>query len=225
MSRSAGRARATLPLKGREASRGARSARLHMVGFTLLEVLVAISIFAVLSALAYGGLTQMLEGRDRIEAQRALWRNLALAMAQLEDDLAQARPRGVRDVSGASLPPFQIEPVDPRPLAPPILEFTRGGSYLTAESTGPDLQRVGYKVSEGKLIRIVWPVLDRPPVVEPVASTLLTNIDNLTLRPYGPNAAGAQSWPGTNQGMPDAVELAFDVAGIGRIRRVLLVGK
>jgi general secretion pathway protein J len=198
-----------------------------MIGFTLLEVLVAISVFAVLSSLAYAGLTRMLEGRDRIEAERALWRNLALAMTQVEDDLAQARQRGVRDVSGTPLPPFEGRQVDPRPLAPPAMEFTRGGRYLTAESTGPDLQRVGYRVEEGKLTRLVWPMLDRPPVAEPAASVVLANVDNVTLRYHTPNGPWVDSWPdpANPTAMPDAVELAFDVAGVGRIKRLLMVGQ
>jgi len=200
----------------------------RIAGFTLLEVLVAISVFAVLSSLAYAGLTRMLEGRDRIEAERALWRNLALAMAQVEDDLAQARKRGVRDVSGVTVNPFEGRQVDPRPLAPPAMEFTRGGRYLTAESTSPDLQRVGYRLSEGKLTRLVWPVLDRPPVVEPAASVLLANVDNMTLRFHTPpNGPWVDTWPdpANPTAMPAAVELAFDVAGVGRIKRLLLVGQ
>jgi len=205
-----------------------RSRTRSLAGFTLLEVLVAISVFAVLSSLAYAGLTRMLEGRDRIEAERALWRNLALAMAQIEDDLAQARPRGVRDVSGTLLPSLTGQPVDPRPLGKPSIEFTRGGRYLTAESTGPDLQRVAYRLSEGKLMRLVWPMLDRPPVIEPTASVVLANIDNLTTRFHAPNGAWLDTWPdpaANPKDLPDAVELAFDVAGLGRIKRLLLVAQ
>ena len=48
---------------------GSRST-LRAAGFTLLEVLVAVAIFAVMSSLAYAGLAHMLEGRDRIESER-----------------------------------------------------------------------------------------------------------------------------------------------------------
>ena len=39
-------------------------------GFTLIEVLIALTIFAIMSALAYRGLTSILDARDRV-AQRS----------------------------------------------------------------------------------------------------------------------------------------------------------
>lgn len=196
-------------------------------GFTLLEVLIAVSVFAVLSALAYAGLLHMLEGRDRIEAEREQWRQLALAFVQLEDDLAQARPRPIRDTGGAVLPAFRGQPVDPRPLGDPSLEFTRGGAYVSADGRQSDLLRIGYRLKDGVLYRLVWPVLDRPPVSEPREIALLANVDNLTLRFHTPNDAWSERWPPmeNNTAVPDAIELAFDIAGVGRLTRVLPVSQ
>lgn len=196
-------------------------------GFTLLEVLVAVAVFAVLSSLAYAGLTRMLEGRDRIEAERERWRTVALAFVQLEDDLAQTRARGVRDVIGAPVPAFRGQPVDTRALGEPSIEFTRAGLYLAPESTTPDLQRVAYRLREGTLYRLSWPTLDRPPVSEPRELPLLDDVDNMTLRFHAPNGGWSDSWPveGNAEVLPDAVELAFDLAGVGRLTRVLLVNQ
>jgi general secretion pathway protein J len=108
-------------------------------GFTLLEVLVAVAIFAILSTLAYGGLTHVLETRNRIEIEREKWRSLTLAFAQLEDDLAQVRSRSVRNIDGTTLPALKGQPVDSRALGEPSLEFTRDGLYLSSDSTAPDL--------------------------------------------------------------------------------------
>lgn len=194
-------------------------------GFTLLEVLVAVAIFVVLSSLAYAGLTRMLEGRDRIEAERERWRTLALAFAQLEDDLALARPRGARDVDGSVLPAFRGQPVDPRPLGEPSLEFTRGGVFVSGAGATTDLQRVAYRLKDGVLMRLTWPTLDRPPGVQVREIALLPNVKNLTLRLHAPNGGWSERWPigDDKSAVPDAVELAFDVVGIGRLTRVLLV--
>jgi general secretion pathway protein J len=196
-------------------------------GFTLLEVLVAVAIFAVLSTLAYAGLTHMLEGRDRIEAERERWRALALAFAQLEDDLALARMRGVRDVDGSALPAFRGQPVDPRPLGDPSLEFTRGGVFVSGDGATTDLQRVAYRLTDSSLMRLTWPTLDRPPGSQAREIPLLSNVDNLTLRLHAPNGAWSDRWPtgDDKNAMPDAVELAFDMTGIGRLTRVFLVNQ
>jgi general secretion pathway protein J len=204
-----------------------RRQHLAAAGFTLLEVLVAIAVFAVMSSLAYAGLTRMLEGRDRIEAEREKWRVVTLAFVQLEDDLAQVRPRGVRDNIGMALPGLRGQPVDPRPLGEPSLEFTRGGLYLAPESTTPDLQRIAYRLREGTLVRLAWPMLDRPPVSEPREIALLSNVENLSLRFHAANGGWSDRWPPDDNktALPDAVELAFDLAGVGRLTRVLLVNQ
>jgi general secretion pathway protein J len=197
-------------------------------GFTLLEVLVAVAIFAVLSALAYGGLTHILEGRSRIEAERDVWRSLSLAFVQIEDDLGQARARSVRDITGEPLPAFRGRGVpDTRAIAEPLLEFTRDGLYVAADGTTADLQRVAYQLKDGVLQRLVWPSLDRPPTNEPREVPLLPHVENLTIRFFRRSLGWFDRWPADNniQSLPDAIELNFEVPGVGKLTRVLLVGQ
>ena len=196
-------------------------------GFTLLEVIVAVAVFAVLSTLAYSGLTRMLEGRNRLEAERERWRVVALAFAQMEDDLSQVRSRGIRNVDGSLLPALRGQPVDTRALSDPSLEFTRGGLYVTASAATHDLQRVAYRFKDGALWRQVWPVLDRPPGIEPRSTILLPNIDNVAMRFHAPGTGWADHWPAEDakQPLPDAVEFAFDLAGVGRFTRILMVAQ
>jgi general secretion pathway protein J len=197
-------------------------------GFTLLEVLVAIAIFAVLSALAYGGLNHVLDGRGRIEAERDLWRSLALAFVQMEDDLGQARARGIRDITGDPLPAFRGRAVaDTKAIPEPLLEFTRAGLYVPEDGTTPDLQRVAYHLKEGVLQRVVWPTLDRPPTNEPREVPLLTGVKNLTIRFYRGSLGWFDRWPADNnvQSMPDAIELSFEIDGVGKLTRTLLVNQ
>jgi len=195
-------------------------------GFTLLEVLVAVGVFAVFSALAYGSLTRLLESRDRIEAERVFWRDLSLALTQLEDDLSMARERTVRDVYGNPLPAFRGQPVDPRAAAEPSLEFTRGGLFVLPNSTRPDLLRVGYRLREGKLERLVWSALDRPTQIVPQAATLLDNVSDMKVRFFVKSAGWVEQWPQPNAplvGLPQAVELTLTLEGHGQIQRLLRV--
>ena len=66
-------------------------------GLTLVELLVAVAIFGILSAFAYRALTVVLDSRGRIEQENRKWRELALFFARLEQDVATAVPRPVRD--------------------------------------------------------------------------------------------------------------------------------
>ena len=69
-------------------------------GFTLIEVLVSISIFSILSALAYGALNQSLSTSDKlsekIDRNQAIQRGIRI----IEQDLMQLAKRPIRSEIG-----------------------------------------------------------------------------------------------------------------------------
>lgn len=213
------------------------STRTRAAGFTLLEVLVAVGIFALFSAMAYGSLLRILDTRDRLESERDFWRTLSLSLIQVEDDLAQVRPRTVRAPDGLNvLPAFRGQAVDSRALGEPSLEFTRGGQIVLGDGARSDLQRVGYQLRDGTLSRLVWPALDQPPVSEPRAAPLLDHVEELRVRFYNKPSAQqpggwVNAWPGISQtgapmppdALPAAVELTLKIEGRGEIVRVFQV--
>ncbi len=206
--------------------------RTRAAGFTLLEVLVAVGIFALFSAMAYGSLLRILDTRDRLETERDFWRTLSLSLLQVEDDLAQARARAVRGPDGLTkLPAFRGQAVDSRALGEPSLEFTRGGQIVLGDGARSDLQRVGYQLREGTLSRLVWPALDQAVAGEPRAAPLLEHVEELRVRFYAHPDGWSESWPTitktgvpmVNTALPAAVELTLKLEGRGEIVRVFLV--
>ncbi|HLQ26191.1 MAG TPA: type II secretion system minor pseudopilin GspJ [Acidiferrobacterales bacterium] len=163
-------------------------------GFTLLELLVAISIFAVVSAITYGGLIQVLKSRDRLEAERQFWRGLSVTFWYLQQDLGQARARSVRDTDGSPLPALRGQAVDPRALGEPSLEFTRGGMSVLSDAVRSDLQRVAYRLADGVLYRLTWASLDRAPQSKPVEAPLLQDVEAFSLRFFS-DSAWSEQWP------------------------------
>lgn len=207
------------------------SRRARASGFTLLEVLVAVGIFALFSAMAYGSLLRILDTRDRLETERDYWRTLSLSLMQIEDDLAQARPRTIRGPDGLERPAFRGQPVDNRALGDPSLEFTRGGQIVLGDGARSDMQRVGYQLREGTLSRLVWPALDQPVVSEPRAAPLLEHVEELRVRFYAQPGGWVNSWPAStqtgvpipNNALPAAIELTLKIEGRGEIVRVFQV--
>lgn len=63
------------------------------LGLTLIEVMVAIAIFAVLGVLSYRAVSSMIATRDRMEAEYARWRQIARVMQLIDNDLTQLAPR------------------------------------------------------------------------------------------------------------------------------------
>jgi general secretion pathway protein J len=206
------------------------SLRARAAGFTLLEVLVAVGIFALFSAMAYGSLLRILDTRDRLETERDYWRGLSISLMLVEDDLAQARPRSVRGIDGLPRNAFLGKPVDSRALGDPSLEFTRGGQMVLGDGVRSDMQRVGYRLSEGTLLRLVWPALDQPVVSEPSSVPLLEHVEELRVRFYA-KTGWVDSWPASTQtgapspinDLPLAVEVTLKIEGRGEIVRVFQV--
>jgi len=202
--------------------------RARVSGFTLIELLVALVIFGIFSVLAYAGLGRLLDGRVQITEEQRVWQELSQVFLRLSDDVAHARPRGVRDVTGlVSLPAFVGRPFDSRALAEPSLELTRGGELNYGGGAQSDLRRVAYRLKEGRLVRLTWPVLDRAPVSVPLEAPLLADVETFELRFVGATGDPVDTWPTATSGGPDvpprAMEVTLAVKGVGRFKRIFLV--
>ena len=200
-------------------------------GLTLLEILVAITVFAIFSTMAYGGLLRLLDSRERVDAERVYWRNMSTAFVRIERDFSLARNRPVRQNDGNVIPgsAFLGQPTDPRALGDPNVEFTRGGILVPNGSTA-DLQRIGYRFVDNKLMRLAWPTLDRAPLTKPQTTPVLHDVDEFEMRFYQ-NGAWIDRWPPLGAGsatappLPSAVEITVALKGRGKYKRVFLVGK
>jgi general secretion pathway protein J len=193
-------------------------------GMTLIELLIAVAVFGIFSVLAYGGLSRLIANRERLDVERQFWSEMSLAFTRMHDDLAHARARRVRDVSGFPLPAFRGEPTDTRALAEPSLEFTRGGEIDISAARRSDLRRVAYRLRDGTLERLTWPVLERAPVSEPIELPLLTNVEEFTVTFFAAVGTKSERWPThETEVLPRAVEVTIQIAGRGRYTRLFLV--
>jgi len=194
-------------------------------GFTLLEILVAVAVFAMFSALAYGGLMQLLDSQERLNAEQQYWRTLDRGLQQMADDLSHARTRPVRDIDGQLVPAFVGRPTDIRALAPPFIEMTRGGLYVLDDAVRADIQRVAYRLDDGRLLRVTWPVLDRSPTSKPIEMPVLNGIDDIKVRFYANTNNWVDQWPagGGDAPPPRGVEVTLTVHERGTYQRIFLV--
>ncbi len=194
-------------------------------GFTLLEILVAVAVFAMFSVLAYGGLMQLLDSQEHLSREQAFWRTLGRGMQHIADDLSHARGRPVRDIDGNVLPAFIGRPTDTRALAPPVIEFTRGGFHVLNDATRADIQRVAYRLEDGRLLRLTWPVLDRSPTSKPVEVAVFDGVEEFRVRFFSNTNNWVEQWPAANTGdiPPRGVEVTLTLRNRGSYRRIFLV--
>ena len=206
-------------------------------GFTLVEVLVAMAITALISMMAYTGLSSALSGAEsmRVAATRAHEINQALSM--LSRDLRQAVNRPVVDEFG------QLSPaLSGGELAPDALALTRAGWHNSTGAPRSTLQRVRWWLEDDQLWRGYFPVLDRTAGTEAVETTVLDDIarfevrflpslsviesdrnDVIDRRNWQDNWIADLSRPGQLPKPPAAVEVVMEVVGLGEVRRTYVL--
>ena len=185
-------------------------------GFTLFEVLIAVSIFAVIGLIAMTGLIQVGRSGERIaDADRQL-SALQFALARIGKDLLQVVERPVRDRYGDAQPGFSLKEQE--------LAFTRGGWSNLLDQPRSSLQRVSYRVEDGKLIRWFRPVLDQAYEDSGIDQILLEGVDEVEWRLLTRGKTEHERWPLEDavpaDRLPVALQLRFELQGFGRVERI-----
>lgn len=197
-------------------------------GFTLVELLVALVVFAVMSALGYTAIRQALDNRDRVRAQQLRLAELQGCMRILVQDFSQLVPRPVRDVVGSSDEPALRAPGSGATL----VAFTRGGMANPAGISRPMLERVEYAIEGEVLLRLGWPVLDRTQGTSPRRQPLLQGVRSVRLRYMDAARQWTEQWPPVSSPRapaqrlrmrPIAVEVTIETTDFGRLTRLVEV--
>ena len=199
-------------------------------GFTLLELLVAISVLSVVAVIAWRGLDSLVATRERLEPEVDETRAMLVAFGQMERDLSQvANP----DFLGLAASPLNVRPAD----GAMMIEIARVAAAVPDRAT--EVQTVYYRVVDGTLVRQATPPL---PHFQPTNSDaienarLIGNVRSMDVRIWrtgvgwvgsdaGSEAAAASAAPATggrNQPAP-GVEVTLTRTDGRTYRRVFLV--
>lgn len=195
-------------------------------GFTLVEMLVALLIMAIMSALGYGIYGQARIGAERAGESLKRTREIEFGMRIMVQDFSQAVPRPVRDPLGETRQPALRGGVG----AATLVDLTRGGWSNTAGVQRSTLQRVSYRLAKGVVQRSYFTVLDATSNSQPVVQDLLTNVNSIQVNYLDMNHNWVQQWPPAvlpaNEALgtrPLAVEIIIEFKDWGKVRRLVEV--
>lgn len=153
-------------------------------GFTLIELMVALLVLAVLGVVLASGMNQVTRWYHQLSDEMTASSQLLKAQALLMSDLLQLAPRSISDVQGTPLPA--------------CLSYADGGFECTRfdnREGGSGLMRIGYVVDKEGLWRLRWPSLDRAGIAEPLRQQVLSEVTAMTVEWLDATGQPFTQWP------------------------------
>lgn len=195
-------------------------------GFTLLEILVAVVILAVMGLMSYRAVRDARVQADIAAVHMDRLREVQRAVHLLVTDFRTLAPRPARELVGDGYRAALRR--DPNSAA--LVELTHAGWPNGAGTPRGTLQRVSYRLDDRKLIREHWTVTDPTLANEPQKRELLGGVERIEIRYLGPGREWDALWPPLGsvgdrafRARPLAVEITLVVDGWGELKRLVEV--
>lgn len=198
--------------------------RYSQSGFTLLEVVVAMAIFAAMYVMAQQFFNAALRSRDILNQHAQTLEKTQRALIFLTMDMEQAIARPVRDSFGDVRP--AVEGSDT------AVSLTRLGWANPLDlRQRSNMQRVTWILEEDRLLRRYNPVLDLGVGAEPVETVMMEGVSDFQVRYLQRGAGGDWEWiprwpDGENatleplrQPMPRSLEITVELEDGGGLHR------
>jgi general secretion pathway protein J len=188
-------------------------------GFTLIEVLVAFLIFAIIGMISSQLMSQTISAQAKLSDRGARLADVHRAMQILQRDIMQLADRPIRDQYGDPLQAIIIGTEG-------VIEFSRAGWRNPLQLPRAEVQRVGYLLQDNKLLRGYWQVLDRAQDTEPAYQTLLHDVERMEFFALDVSGNEHSYWPVPGMDVNDpqfalaGVILRIEMAPFGVVERV-----
>lgn len=190
-------------------------------GFTLIEIIVAIIIFSLLSVMGYEGMVAAIDYHNRSKIAYEWQNQLHKTNAIIMQDLLHLRPRPVRDRLGGQERAYHTTDPDYE------VQFTRGGLPSVQGSTFGGMQRVAYSVSDdNELLRWTWPTLDAFVSEEPNSQVLMGEVESLEFFQLNSRNEFEEDWPPLNEttpiySLPRLIRFELELLNGDKIERII----
>ncbi|MGI2039996.1 type II secretion system minor pseudopilin GspJ [Shewanella frigidimarina] len=195
----------------------------HFSGFTLLEMLIAIAIFAMLGIAANSVLSTVMKNDEVTKEFATRLKSLQQGFGALERDLGQMVARSPRLFEGDRSSRFFQAGDNILDSETEALVFYRLG-WLNPDGMLPrgSLQSVAYVVQNGRLERWYYPYPEPVSGAEPLKSVVIDHVLSIEYSFYMDD-----KWQKQVDGtvMPKGIAMEIELEGLGKIQRRFLLPK
>ncbi|WP_431223437.1 type II secretion system minor pseudopilin GspJ [Serratia sp. L9] len=187
-------------------------------GFTLIEMMLAIAIFALLSLMATQILRSIVQSNQLIQAKTHDMAQVQSALALIERDISQARVRPAAEETRPNLADFLTVKSTSDEIELVHSHWANPGALLARSS----LERVRYRLRAGQLQRLSFPTPDAP-LAQVRIVPILQGVEHLQLR-FSQAGAWQDRWYASSV-LPQAIEVTIELPEYGKLRRIILLGQ
>jgi len=189
-------------------------------GFTLIEMVIAVAIFAVMMVIAFPGLTHIARVGDQVGQSNSRLSELQFALTYLNRDWTQVSSRKILDQYGDEKSHIVIEDNS--------ISFTHSGWNNLLQQKRSELQRVQYLVKDNQLIRQYWLSLDQLSAEEPIPTVLIDDVESFSVHFIDNAEQAINRWPLDVQdeqraNKPIALRISIDLKQFGQVHRIMEV--
>jgi len=192
--------------------------RAKLLGFTLIEIIISLFIFSIVSIIVTSALHNILNMQSAAEKKATRLAQLQITLLVMSRDIEQVLNRPITNASG------QIEGFVGTANT---MTFTHAGlANPFGQLPRSTLQRTRYELNNGILERLTWPMLDQTNGTKPDVKSLLNAVKELHFE-YLDNKKHFQSvWPPPDpqQAMlPLAVRVSLTLDDWGKISQLYII--
>jgi len=190
-------------------------------GFTLLEVLVAIAIFAIISLASFSIFDTVITSEEISKKRLQRMNDIQRAFLLIERDFLQISKRSVRLSGEAPSTTFIQTDNNAFESTSGAIGFVRGGwSNPGLLLPRGDMQSVAYQVNDETLERVHFNFVDATLGEEPKVRPLLNDITDISFEFHD-----GKQWNKTYEGddLPQAIAIEIDTKDFGLIKRKFLL--
>lgn len=190
-------------------------------GFTLLELIIAIAIFSVVSLAGFTIFDTVLRGDENSKVHSERQNELQRGFLLIERDFLQITKRTMRVEGESATDNFLLSSDDNFLADEQAIAFVRSGwtnpGLILPRS---DVQSVAYRLIDNTLERLHYNFVDAVVGEKPKVRPLITLVDGLTFEFYD-GKKWLKKWSGNT--LPQAIAIEIETTDSGLIRRQFLV--